>query len=392
MFVTRRRVITVLVLTLVGVGAVLVYRTVTGILRHPPGVSTSGGNEWWTGGSRPEDDEAPEDLPRDPHAPRRLTDIATRHPRFDAHFYGWLTPTTLLLARSDETYPRHKLFRHDLSKGEETPLLTLTKLYNQADGGSFPQISPDGKWVLWWDGKVHNVTIYGARLDGTGHFQIPKAKAEWDNMYLFWLADSRRFVELVMPRGHKFTHASIRGVDKPEVAETVPIPESSPLQAACCMAGADIAVAAGDRLIAFHWGLDGIGGVGPKTTIGEVGLGPKASPDRTSTVAPPPGSTFRCGGAISPHSDRIAWLVGKPKKGGGNVVSIWVSRLDGSGWREMGSQEVIDPEGKGGGFPTKHMVAPYRLRWLPDGKTLSFLYGDLYTIPVPGATRAGGGD
>ena len=130
----------------------------------------------------------------------------------------------------DKDYPRGKLARRNLTTGEETPLPALTKLYNKADGGSILQISPDGQWVLWWDMKIHDVSIYGARLDGSESFRVQKAKAEWDNLYLFWLGDSRRFVELalsVSPKGQKFTHALTRSVDKPNVAESVPIPNSN---------------------------------------------------------------------------------------------------------------------------------------------------------------------
>ncbi len=160
----------------------------------------------------------------------KLVDIATRHPRFAGEFYGWLSADAFLLALPDKDYPRGKLARRNLTTGEETPLPALTKLYNKADGGSILQISPDGQWVLWWDMKIHDVSIYGARLDGSESFRVQKAKAEWDNLYLFWLGDSRRFVELalsVSPKGQKFTHALTRSVDKPNVAESVPIPNSN---------------------------------------------------------------------------------------------------------------------------------------------------------------------
>jgi RNA polymerase sigma factor (sigma-70 family) len=322
----------------------------------------------------------------DGQAPK-LVDIATRHPRFAGDFYGWLSTDALLLALPDKDYPRGKLVRRNLTTGEETPLPALTKLYNKADGGCIPQISPDGQWVLWWDMKIHDVSIYGARLDGSGSFRVPKAKAQWDNLYLFWLTDSRHFVELaltVSAKGQQFTRALTRSVDKPNVAESLPIPESSPLQAACCFAGTDIALAAGDRLVALPWGLRGYGGVEPQFTIGEAGVGPNGKPDRTSTVSAPPGSTLRCGAAISPCSDCIAWLAAKNKKGGGTIVSIWVSRLDGSDWRELGWQEAPDPDIGFGDHLGKFMAAaPGGLLWLPDGKTLSFSFkGDLYTIPV----------
>ena len=158
----------------------------------------------------------------------------------------------------------------------------------------------------------------------------------------------------------------------------------SPLQAACCIAGTDIALAAGDRLVALPWSLHGYGGMDSKLTIGEAGLGPKAKPDCTSTVSSPPGSTLRCGAAVSPSSDRIAWLIAKDKKEGGTIVSVWVSQLDGSEWHEVGQQEAPAPDKAFGQHLLKFRAgSPGELQWLPDGKTLSFFYqGDLYTIPM----------
>src|SRR5262249_25318985 len=91
--------------------------------------------------------------------------------------------------------------------------------------------------------------------------------------------------------------------------------------------------------------------------------------------------------ALSPQGDRLAWKTntwndwrsalsaftsGQPQ--GRNIIyAIWVSRLDGSGMRELGSERLTTA----GGSPIEH------LRWLPDGKSVSFVYNNaLYTIPA----------
>ena len=344
-------------------------------------------------GAAPDKDPAIRAQEADGPAPK-LVDIATRHPRFSGDFYGWLSTDAFLLALPDKDSPRGKLVppqpgqrRGDAPAGPDQAL--------QSGGrGRHPRSLAHGKWVLWWDMKVHDVSIYGARLDGSGSFRVPKAKAQWDNLYLFWLGDSRHFVELalaVSPQGQKFTHALTRSVDKPNVAESVPIPDSSPLQEACCIAGTDIALAAGDRLVALPWSLHGYGGIGSELTIGEVGLGPKAKPDRTSMVSSPPGSTLRCGAAVSPSSDRIAWLIAKDKKEGGTIVSVWVSQLDGSEWHEVGYQEAPAPDTGFGDHLLKFRAgSPGGLQWLPDSKTLSFFYqGDVHH-PNDEASQAAG--
>ena len=103
--------------------------------------------------------------------------------------------------------------------------------------------------------------------------------------------------------------------------------------------------------------------------------------------------------AVSRQGDRIAWQLGftdKPavprwlcrllpflKRPESRRISLWVSRLDGSGMREVGSTPVESD------LPGPPFVG--ELRWLPSGKTLSFVtqgYEDskwtvrLYTVPA----------
>jgi len=319
-------------------------------------------------------------------ASRRLSDISTRHPRLDGDFYGWLSNDAFLLARTDRDHPRGVLFRRELASGRETPLPALTALYNQADGGSILRISPDGQWVLWWTGKIHDVGIHGARLDGSAHFQVPKAKAEWDNLYLFWLADSRRFVELAMPVKNKFTRALVRSVEKPQVAETLPITDASPFQSVCAIAGRDIALASGDRLIALPCALNGYGPIESNPTIGMTAiLNPKIGADQTLPFDLPGKANTFCGVALSARSDRIGWIVAELPQEGETRVALCVSRLDGSHWAEIGFEQTAKPDTGFGDHLEKFMSeSPGTMQWLPDGKSLSFFYkGDLYTVPAP---------
>ena len=71
-------------------------------------------------------------------------------------------------------------------------------------------------------------------------------------------------------------------------------------------------------------------------------------------------------------------------------MSVWVSRLDGSDWLELGQQETPAPDGGFGEHLMKFQAgSPGALTWLPDGKTLSFFYrGDLYTLPVKRSAKA----
>jgi hypothetical protein len=325
-----------------------------------------------------------------PQAPARpLLDLATRVGRSDATIL-WLDDSTVLRVvqggydnEARKPLP-DSLVRLDLSTGRQTTLTDLMALYNEAFARHTPEPSPDGQWLLWASGEQHHLVLHAATLDGKRHVHTPKAKTEYDNLYVYWLGDSRRFVELVTPDCKKFTQALIHDVEAPDDVKVIPIPESSPLQWACCTTD-DIWVAAEDRLVMTPGGRPGAyGGVGPALTIRQAGLDPALGWSSVSTVRPPPESVMLCGLALSPRSDRIGWLIAREKEKGPTIVSLWVSRLDGTGWREIGYQETHKIDG---GFG-EHLLhfrasAPGDLRWVPDGKHLSFSYkGGLYTVPA----------
>ena len=73
---------------------------------------------------------------------------------------------------------------------------------------------------------------------------------------------------------------------------------------------------------------------------------------------------------------------------GSSRASLWVSRIDGSGMHEIGAmppQMVLQNQGGPSDMETgEHLwgpPVPRLIRWLPDGKHVSFVYkGDLYTV------------
>lgn len=95
---------------------------------------------------------------------------------------------------------------------------------------------------------------------------------------------------------------------------------------------------------------------------------------------------------LSPHGDRLAWLIHVVEKPSSiitflakwfssmhpvsrYVLKLYTSRLDGSDVQEIGYMEIK-------GKPSATNL-PRLLRWLPDGKRLSFVYqGALWTVPA----------
>ena len=89
--------------------------------------------------------------------------------------------------------------------------------------------------------------------------------------------------------------------------------------------------------------------------------------------------------AVSPTADRLAWRTVQRSAFAslpplfrrlsyyGDTHTLWVSRIDGGGMRRIGSETEVGYE-----------MQPFgHLRWLPGGKSLSYVYGgELYMIPA----------
>jgi hypothetical protein len=104
---------------------------------------------------------------------------------------------------------------------------------------------------------------------------------------------------------------------------------------------------------------------------------------------------------FSPQGDQVAWLVEQEHRSAFATLvsqefpyfmaaqraavqrtrSIWTCRLDGTQMHEIGSVPLAIAS-----MPENDDVvyySPHTLRWLPDGRQLSFIYnGALYTIPA----------
>ena len=265
--------------------------------------------------------------------------------------------------------------------GKKTAFHTVSKIWS--DDGNFKKsigVSPDGQWILW-DGDHHDHSYhgyYGARRDGSAKFHI--AGQGFPEMTSFeWMSDSRHFLEdtgSYEGNGFKHLRTVIRSVDAPHTAKVISRKEAA---------------------ISSIWDLDWTTHILP----GNRAIGIKASTNTWSpqkyvleerTLAPQPRLLNRWTVSIpsteerremqlSPDGRRIAWIVitpagdQKPQR-----VAITVSSLDGSAMQEIG--HLLLPAAAGEEPPYERY--PNEMKWLPDGKHLSFIYHDtLYILPVP---------
>ncbi len=99
--------------------------------------------------------------------------------------------------------------------------------------------------------------------------------------------------------------------------------------------------------------------------------------------------------ALSPHAERILWITERPRTGillwldrlqfvvpgqGFASQAVYVSNLDGSEMREL---YCAPDEAKKWGNMTVTDGALKDIKWLPDGRRISFVHGDnLYIVPT----------
>lgn len=266
--------------------------------------------------------------------------------------------------------------QRNVATGKEQPLCTIVEWYDP----SKVIVSPNGKWiycssvicsecppafdVFWRD-------IYGLtpspKEEKNGRESLASAQGciNW-----LWMADSRHWVELPDSEASSAKACLVvHDIQNPKRTRKVP---RSPLLSVDGYAR--VFTADGRLLIA----------TASETSRGIVEiiatrLGKSLSLLHRYRV-PLPENTSADTIAFSPQADQIAWLL-RPKdlpnvNGYPAWCSLWISGLDGTGMRKIGSQDTHqDTQGR--------LSSPYSLKWMPDGKRLSFLCnGALYTVPT----------
>jgi hypothetical protein len=296
--------------------------------------------------------------------------------------YCWLSDRQLLLLHEGRNN-HYRAVRLDIPTKTLTKLpaleATISKIY--LDAHVFA--SPDGKWLLCppFDGEPDATAI---TLDGTQvrHWPVD------EDVLLAWIPGSSRWMDMHLVEPHNSDDTTIAqilvyDVNNPQSKQTLRGDSTIHIQYSDLQA---VPVVTPDHRL-----------VVPYVTylIAEHIPAIQTTSCRLETDHLIPTHTYTCHLpvplptneelALSPRADRLAWrsvsvhvppwqqwlhrLFSHYKVKSQYVTTLYTARLDGSGLKEVGHiHRAVYLEG---------------LQWSPDGKQLSFYYGNaLYTVPA----------
>jgi hypothetical protein len=296
--------------------------------------------------------------------------------------FHWISFREILLIRREKASPyTWKLSRYDLINKRERPLPALSALYNQFAPTDTTLLSPDGQWLLWDHERLSHTPTYDraqailARLDGKKHFTCSIGSSFMTDGYspnpLHWMPDGKHWVEFQLSNSNdndeKYpAQALVRRIDADRVVQTLDFVGSYVPR------DIDVLNLTKNRLLVppdqnFHLDID------------EYRIGKDIRRLHQHKV-PFPGLSFVWGMAVSPRTQRIAWLLDYEKTGPGTQnlqewLGVWISDVEGKHLREIVSTLA------GSDVQTRPDLD--NVRWSPDGMQLGFLYGEmLYTVRV----------
>jgi WD40-like Beta Propeller Repeat len=308
--------------------------------------------------------------------------------------YRWISSHELLYFEG--TVGDWKLTKLDIDTGVKTPLVGLTKAYNETlTGIGVHEVSPDGKRLLWASSRDEKPTWVVAKIDGSQRTEWRRLKVGQISSYdpfgwsfAYWTDNGRAVMETSLEAGRAWSSTlarlSIKGIEPATGSEllartpwpSMTCPEPSAAERNVLLGIDDFATIQNRR-------NDDI-----RVFTGRLS---KEGSSATAHIVHLPRYANFFGAVPSPGVDRIAWELGSPYDPTSRGVSgraspprkrlplsFWVSRVDGSGLRPLGH---LQPDRRGAVWQYEHLGG---LRWTPDGKRLSFVYnGILYSVPAP---------
>src|SRR5579884_2324832 len=232
-------------------------------------------------------------------------------------------------------------------------------------------LSPDGKRLVWLS---QNQKWIAARLDAADKVEWPRAGKTVPGFAL-WMFDSRHWVECVEDyHNDAFTipRAIFHDLEAPRANQTVQftgLPDGLPL-----------GITHDNHVLLYKQDFADrtTRKVKPQVDFYEASLDGESASVRDYSISWP--QSMRVWDmALSRQGDRLAWRL-MPDDLERATCEIWTSDLRGEARRKIGQVKNLT---RLTGDRSIRSPFPVKLRWLPDGKRLSFLYDNaLWTVPV----------
>jgi len=294
--------------------------------------------------------------------------------------YHWLSRDRLLYLSEGKQYD-DLLCLENLRTGEKTTFPTVSKMWSE-DGTykRWIEISPDGQWILWkgdfYDSDYHG--YYEARRDGSAKFNVSRSGFP-SYSSVQWMPDSRHFIEETgrYVKNYEFKPLTMvmRSVDAPHVTQTLSRKEAAIYSG--WYAGWTTHILPGRHVLRIKASNDAF--PPRKYVLEKYAMVSRPKLLNRWTISIPP-TEERSEMQPSPDGRRIAWIVITPADDHeAQRVALCSSSSDGSALQEIG--HILSPAAEASEPPFERY--PNEMKWLPDGKHLSFIYKNtLYVLSV----------
>jgi len=234
-------------------------------------------------------------------------------------------------------------------------------------------LSPDGKWLLWLNSAIGQKGRWiGATLDGQSEEwekgQDPTSEAPFLDSQPLWLQNGKQWIELVSRYAnhtYSVTQANLHGIHQASVVKRFRVNGLAD--------GLPAGVTNDGRLMIYHPAEPRVRSI-EQACFSLVRLGGETATVQALTV-PIPESTSANDVLLSPQGDRLAWVLDRGATGS-RLYQLFASKADGTDQRLVGAAPGVSVSNR--------FSWPRSIRWLPNGKRVSFVFRDaLWSVPVP---------
>ena len=296
--------------------------------------------------------------------------------------YSWLDDDRILFFQFNSQSGWQPLCQY-VKTGHITYLPQLAKkLAHTLDKHSQVEVSPDGKWLIWTDANKY---VFATQVEGSNFFpwKVPVP------CRIIWMSDSTHVVILsenlnrsLYNKISKYYIDSVRchHESDSEMNNLLRIDNINPY---------DIVVFPNGHLIT-ETSTEDISETKKSMTVGVVDVNITNNKSIITNINfPAQGHLIEMG--ISPNGQSLVWELESKHRSffsklvhrvfpifrvqTRSVISLWVSKLDGSNMQEIG-HVLLDNN-------TDYMNLVHHVRWLSGGRKISFIYqNSLYIVPI----------